>query len=175
MESHLRVAIVPRNVPVSSREATQAAVDLGQALQDLSAATAGGSAIDIARAEDAYRAAEGTHKSDTRQDGYLARINGGEFPLIDFAVQYDAESGAPMLSLILAPDSLSIGEAATGPTPPSAPAAFKVSTWGGGFQPDSVGGQVASNAQRIALHTSAPMVRLHRNLGGEGGNVAVTA
>lgn len=106
------------------------------------------------------------------EPGYAARIDGAAFPIADFAVQ-TTESGTPMLSLILAPDGITIGEAPPIATPPPATAAPKVSTWGDrsrpdpresipGWQPERLGGQVAGHAE-------------HRATGGEGGNPVVTA
>ena len=49
MESHLRVEITPRLIPLTAREATQAALELGQALQDVNAAKAAGGPAEFAR------------------------------------------------------------------------------------------------------------------------------
>jgi hypothetical protein len=120
-----------------------------------------------------------------------ARIGHAEFPILAYAVDLD-DSGSPAVSLILQPDSLSIGNppAATPPAPPAA----QVSSWGDGSQPDpreSIPGwqpenlaeQVAGHAERVALRTWEPSDGQERpsafkrliRLGGEGGNVAVTA
>jgi hypothetical protein len=128
--------------------------------------------------------------SDNVFDGWTATIGDTEFPVTDFAVTTD-DSGTPAVSLVLSPDSLSIGEPPK-PAPP-APAA-KVSTWGDGsqadpresipgWQPESLGGQVADNAERVSLRTWEPsdgqgkastFKRLIR-FGGDGSSAAVTA
>jgi hypothetical protein len=123
-------------------------------------------------------------------DGLIATVNDAAIAISDFAVGSD-EDGSPCLNLVLMPGSLSIGEppAATPPAP-----AAKVSAWGDasqpdpresipGWQPEKLAGQVAGHAERVALRTWEPSDGQERpsafkrliRLGGEGGNVAVTA
>lgn len=115
------------------------------------------------------------------EPGYLARINGVEFPIVDAAFQ--TEGGKPLLSLVLAPDSLSIGESSIAAPPQPKPSA--VSSWGDGsvpdprasipgWQPEKLADQVAGHAERVVLSNLPPMSWLRR-FGGEGGSVAVTA
>jgi hypothetical protein len=91
---------------------------------------------------------------------HLVKIGDATFPVADFAVQV-ADDGTPMLSLALAPDSVSIG------VPPApAPAAPRASSWGDGSHPDPragipgweppLGAQVANQAERVALRSWEP-------------------
>jgi hypothetical protein len=129
------------------------------------------------------------------------RIDGSAFPVLGFAVEPDPKTGAPMLSLALAPDSLSIGEPPA-PGASAAPGVPAVRHWGDGSQPDpresipgwtpDLGQQVAGHAEQRALKLTpegtrmyrAPFLRLLQEcvyvrldglLGGEGGSTAVTA
>lgn len=127
-----------------------------------------------------------THGEDGKapiEAGYLARINGAEFPIVDAAFQ--TEGGQPFLSLVLAPDSLSFGEAPASAPPLPQPQPAAVSRWGDGsvpdprasipgWQPEKLGNQVAGHAERVVLSSLPPMSWLRR-FGGEGGSVAVTA
>jgi hypothetical protein len=171
MESHLRVEIVPRTKPVTEEKKAQLLKALNFSAASLQEANTSGNWLDIQQAEVDYSKAQGAYAVEVEQEGYLARVNGAELPLTDFAVQYDPESGAPMLSLILAPDSLSIGEPPTA-TPP-APAA-KVSSWGDasqpdpresipGWQPEKLSVQVAGHAE--ARETRAQGLDRMRSLG----------
>ena len=90
------------------------------------------------------------------EPGFLARVGGAEFPIVDFAVQSE---GGMFLSLVLAPDSLSIGDPPTAEVRPAAP---QVASWGDGRVPDpresipgwtaeGISGQVAEHAERVTL------------------------
>ena len=98
--------------------------------------------------------------------GRIARINDVDIPIVDFAVQTD--SGTPMLSLILTPGSLSIGDASAGAAA-LAPRddAPRVAAWGDtshpdpresipGWSPETLAGQIAANAERVTLRTWEP-------------------
>lgn len=118
------------------------------------------------------------------------RIGSAEFRVVDYAVQTDG--GIPVLSLVVAPDSLSIGEAPAVSSPPAA--GPQISSWSSkgkpdpresipGWQPESLGEQVAGHAERVALRTwepnrsqdqSSAFKRLVR-FGCDASSVAVTA
>jgi hypothetical protein len=163
MESHLRVEIVPREAPAevtSPRDGTCENTD----------------------PNDAHLTSEGAAYYAKQQ--WSARINGAEFPLAGYAVEYDPESGTPMLTLALSPDSMSIG-ATLAPTPPAPEAPKQVLSWGDGsipdpregipgYQPEGLGEQVAGHAERVALrHILSPLTYLRRT--GAGGGTAVVA
>ncbi|MGX6605666.1 hypothetical protein ACWKSP_26560 [Micromonosporaceae bacterium Da 78-11] len=91
--------------------------------------------------------------------GWLARINGAEFPVYAFGVEQAAD-GTPMLSLAFVPDSLQIGESPVSGAP-TVEAKQSPSSWGApgkpdpregiaGWAPASLGEQVAGNAVRAA-------------------------
>jgi hypothetical protein len=92
-------------------------------------------------------------------DGLIATVNDAAIAISDFAVGSD-EDGSPVLTLVLMPGSLSIGEPPA--TTPSA-AAAKVSTWGDGSQPDpreSIAGWQPENlAEQVASHAEARETR----------------
>lgn len=184
MESHLRVEIVPRIVPLGEDEKARREAAVTAALQSLNLERMSGSIPAISATQDAYSAAQADLAVDAIQDGYLVRLGGAEIPAVAYDLQV-ADSGAPLVSLVLAPDSLSIGEppASAPPLPQPQPAA--VSHWGDGSVPDprasipgwlpeKLGNQVAGHAERVVLSNLPPMSWLRR-FGGEGGSVAVTA
>nr|WP_221374405.1 hypothetical protein [Actinoplanes polyasparticus] len=93
----------------------------------------------------------------TELAGWLARINGVEVPVLDYAVS-PSESGVA-LNLVLPVDSLSIGDPSLGQQPEASPATPDQpapSVWGAsgkpdprqniaGWQPEKLGGQVADS------------------------------
>lgn len=165
MESHLHVEIVPRSKPITEEKRVQLLDALNHSAFALQDAKASGNRIGVQQAEIDYTNAQGAFASEFEPDGWAAHIGEQSFPIVDFAVQYDPEFRAPMLSLVLAPDSLSIGEPPA--TPPQRPGKPSVSSWGDGKQPDpresipgwqseSLGEQVASHAEQVALRTWEP-------------------
>lgn len=92
-------------------------------------------------------------------DTWLARIGGGVFPVVAYGLE-PGEDGEVLVSLVVAADSIGIGDRPKDATPPlSRPAAEKArSTWGAPGVPDpreglpgwppeaSLGVQVAGNA-----------------------------
>lgn len=185
MDSHLRVEIVPRIVPVGEEEEARRESAVAAALQSLNLERMSGSVPAIAAAQDAYSAAQADLAVDAVQDGYLVRLGGAEIPAVAYDLQV-ADSGAPLVSLVLAPDSLAIGDPPTAQQPPQAPpVAPQIASWGDGsipdpragipgWQPEKLADQVAGHAERVVLSNLPPMSWLRR-FGGEGGSVAVTA
>jgi hypothetical protein len=116
MEQHVRVELIPRMIPVD--EATQAErAETVQRLAELGQ-------IDPSQGQIA----------DLMQDGWLARINGAEFPVVTYGAQ-PAEVGAKTLVSLLVPaDSLQVGDPSTGvqepQVRPAVPEPKKASSWG---------------------------------------------
>jgi hypothetical protein len=98
-----------------------------------------------------------------RTPGLVAIVNGAEIPIGDYALSTD-EYGQPVLSLVLMPGWLSVGKPPVSLRESAQPA---VSSWGDGKQPDprgsipgwqpeSLGEQVAGHAEQVALRTWEP-------------------
>lgn len=89
--------------------------------------------------------------------GYLARVNDAEFPILGLAMLQS--EGGMVISLVLAPDSVRIGErSASEPAPETSPAGPPVRAWGDpahsdpregipGWTPEGLGPQVAVHAE----------------------------
>lgn len=79
---------------------------------------------------------ESDSTTDRQFDGWTARIGDAEFPIRDFELGAD-EAGQPMVSLVLAADSVQVGAPpATVAVPQVRLAAPTVARWGGGTHPD---------------------------------------
>jgi hypothetical protein len=72
--------------------------------------------------------------------GWVARINGAEFPVTTFSVEPPEDGGRALVSLLVPADSVQVGDPSTGATPPQLRPAVeekpKVSTWGAAGTPD---------------------------------------
>lgn len=125
--STLHVEMIPEPLPPDSGELQAAAERLEQAQHT-------GNVTDIRAAQDAYAAAQESGKS------WLARIDGVTFPVVGYVASNDEETGEMILSLMLAPTSMSIADApAAAGTPASAALAetkAQVRTWGDPGLPD---------------------------------------
>lgn len=145
MQDELKVEIVPRTVTADDDTVAQRAdtvhrlADLGQ-IDNVEAGELGA----------------------TTTDGWLARVGGIEFPVVAYAVEQAEDSGAPLVSLVLAPACISVdSRPGTDPGPAAAAATLvkpTISYWGAPGTPDpreaipgwapepSLGEQVAVNA-----------------------------
>jgi hypothetical protein len=152
MEQHVRVELIPRMVPVD--EVTQA--ERAETVQHLAKL----GQIDPSQGQIA----------DQMQDGWLARINGVEFPVSDYGVGPIEGSTQALVSLLVPADSLQVGEPSTAvqepQVRPAVPEPKRASSWGApgpdpregipGWPP-TLGEQVAENAAK----TSAVVVVAH--------------
>jgi hypothetical protein len=116
MEQHVRVELVPRMVPVD--EVTQAErAETVQRLAELGQ-------IDPSQGQIA----------DLMQDGWLARINGAEFPVSDYGVGPIEGSTQALVSLLVPADSLQVGDPSTAvqepQVSPATPEPKRASSWG---------------------------------------------
>jgi hypothetical protein len=149
MHDAVRVELVPLMVPTDdgTRAARQNVVDR---LADLGQ-------IDPATGE----------IPDRMRQGWKARINGAEFPVVTFSVEPGGEGGNALVSLLIPADAVQVGDPSTGVAPPQVRPAVEekpaVSTWGAktadpresipGWKPESsLGAQVAENAALVHDH-----------------------
>jgi hypothetical protein len=142
MHDAVRVELVPLMVPTDdqTREARQNVVDR---LADLGQ-------IDPATGE----------IPDRMRQGWKARINGAEFPVVTFSVEPGGEGGNALVSLLIPADAVQVGDPSTGAAPPQVRPAVEekptVQVWGSGgtpdpresipgWSPEKLGAQVAHN------------------------------
>lgn len=124
MDQYVRVELVRRTIP-ADEETLQRRADIVERMRSMGHLDEG----DEGRV------------SETMDGGWVARIDGVEVPVVTYSVEPAAEGVKALVSLLVAADSVQVGDPSTGTgAPPVRPAASEqkppLSTWGAQGKPD---------------------------------------